>query len=153
MSLTSCSTKQEALNMSLQESISEQINSILNSDKEKFNSKINISYLDGKITINEIEYDTNSGIDSLTKKPIVKKEKNTTISFLKNDSVLIEKKVSENSRDSVVVKRDTNLNQNIDKDKTVESSTFISYLYKIGIVVIILLIVILLYKVFSRFLK
>lgn len=153
LSLTSCSTKREALNFSLQESISEQINSILNSEKEKFNSKINISYLDGKITINEIEYDTNTDIDSLTRKPVVKKEKSTIIDFLKNDSILIEKKITESSKDSTSVNKNTDLNQNIEKNKTVESSTFLLYIYKIGIVLIILLIIILIYKLISRFLK
>lgn len=151
--LTSCSTKREALNFSLQESISEQINSILNSEKEKFNSKINISYLDGKITINEIEYDTNTDIDSLTRKPVVKKEKSTIVDFLKNDSILIEKKITESSKDSTSVNKNTDLNQNIEKDKAIESSAFLSYMYKIGIVLIILLIIILIYKPVSRFLK
>lgn len=153
LSLTSCSTKREALNFSLQESISEQINSILNSEKEKFNSKINISYLDGKIAINEIEYDTNTDIDSLTRKPVIKKEKSTIIEFLKNDSILIEKKITESSKDSISVNKNTDLNQNMEKNKTAESSTFLSYIYKIGIVLIILLIIILIYKCISRFLK
>lgn len=151
--LTSCSTKREALNFSLQESISEQINSILNSEKEKFNSKINISYLDGKITINEIEYDTNTNIDSFTRKPVVKKEKSTIIDFLKNDSILIEKKITESSKDSTSVNKNTDLNQNIEKNKTIDSSTFLSYIYKIGIVLIILLIIILINRLISRFLK
>ena len=150
---TSCSTKQEALNISLQESINEQINSILNSEKEKFNSKMNVSYLDGKITINEIEYDTNTDIDSLTRKPVVKKEKSTIIDFLKNDSILIERKITESSKDSTSINKNTDLNQNIEKNKTGESSTFLSYIYKIGIVLIILLIIILIYKLISRFLK
>lgn len=153
LSLTSCSTRREALNFSLQESISEQINSILNSEKEKFNSKINISYLDGKIAINEIEYDTNTDIDSLTRKPVIKKEKSTIIEFLKNDSILIEKKITESSKDSISVNKNTDLNQNMEKNKTAESSTFLSYIYKIGIVLIILLIIILIYKCISRFLK
>ena len=147
---TSCSTKQEVLNASVDKTLQEKIESIIESGRDKFTSTVDISVLDGKIHINEIEYDVSTDIDSITKRPIVKKETNTFIDINKRDTAWVE----DLSNDSTRVYHRVDMNESLSEDRSVDSnkneSSFMSNLFKITITVSSLIALILLIRVFEK---
>lgn len=146
----SCSTKQEVLNASVDKTLQEKIESIIESGRDKFTSTVDISVLDGKIHINEIEYDVSTDIDSITKRPIVKKETNTFIDINKRDTAWVE----DLSNDSTSIYHRVDMNGSLSGDRSVDSnkneSSFMSNLFKITITVSSLVALILLIRVFEK---
>lgn len=146
----SCSTKQEVLNASVDKTLQEKIESIIESGRDKFASTVDISVLDGKIHINEIEYDVSTDIDSITKRPIVKKETNTFIDINKRDTAWVE----DLSNDSTSIYHRVDMNGSLSGDRSVDSnkneSSFMSNLFKITITVSSLVALILLIRVFEK---
>lgn len=147
---TSCSTKQEVLNASVDKTLQEKIESIIESGRDKFTSTVDISVLDGKIHINEIEYDVSTDVDSITKRPVVKKETNTFIDINKRDTAWVE----DLSNDSIHIHHNVEVNESLSGDRSVDSnkneSSFMSNLFKITITVSSLIALILLIRVFEK---
>ena len=68
----SCSSKKEAIRVEMDKSIRDQINMILDSRKKNSNNSIDVSFINGKVRIHEVEYYEKP--DSVTNEPVVKKE-------------------------------------------------------------------------------
>lgn len=134
----------------MDKTLQEKIESIIESGRDKFTSTVDISVLDGKIHINEIEYDVSTDIDSITKRPIVKKETNTFIDINKRDTAWVE----DLSNDSTSIYHRVDMNESLSGDRSVDSnkneSSFMSNLFKITITVSSLVALILLIRVFEK---
>ena len=143
--LASCSARREAIRTNMETHVKEEIESLLNDISRKTDASIDVSRLDGKIIITEIEFDTNS-------KDSVKPEKKRTVTeidFIKRDSSKADVKIINKVNNDVVEKKDstsvTEDESNIDSD----GPSALKYIYRILIVVVILSLVLFLIRRFK----
>lgn len=148
--LSSCGSKKKVV--STNEYVTEDLSTIILKEetKKELSNKIDVSFLEGKITITEIEYDTTKPADT-TGRPIIKKETTSIIDFAKKDTTVTDTTIDH----TVNTKEDTSKRVESDKSYTSESereeSSFMSYLYKIIVSIIVVIFSVLIYKAFSLF--
>lgn len=147
--LLSCGSKKKVVSTNEYVSNNKVTTESIEEIKRDFSKQIDISSLEGKIIITEIEYDTNS-IDSISGKPLVKKETTSVIDFAKKDTSRTENDIHNTITTKKDVVEDSNKTiTSVSETKT--ESNFMSYLYKIIVSLIILIFSFLIYKAFSLY--
>lgn len=149
--VSSCSTKREALSYIYDSAINSSINSIVSDRKKSVLNGIDMSVLEGRIILNEIEYDTDAPVDSVTGKPIVKKERKVEISF--NGTSSSDIRIDTNiQKDSISNEIETEkVSVVLDEKKEKEPVSWLSELKSVGIVFLLLTIFVLIYRIISRY--
>lgn len=143
--LASCSARREAIRTNMETHVKEEIESLLNNMSRKTDASIDVSRLDGKIIITEIEFDTNS-TDSV--KP-EKKRTVTEIDFVKRDSSKADVKIINKVNNDVIEKKDSTSVTEDESDIGSDGPSALKYIYRILIVVVILSLVIFLMRRFK----
>ena len=143
--LASCSARREAIRTNMETHVKEEIESLLNDISCKTDASIDVSRLDGKIIITEIEFDTNS-TDSV--KP-EKKRTVTEIDFVKRDSSKADVKIINKVNNDVIEKKDSTSVTEDESDIDSDGPSALKYIYRILIVVVILSLVFFLIRRFK----
>lgn len=149
--VSSCSTKREALSYIYDSAINSSINSIVSDRKKSVLNGIDMSVLEGRIILNEIEYDTDAPVDSVTGKPIVKKERKVEISF--NGTSSSDIRIDTNiQKDSISNEIETEkVSVVLDEKKEKEPVSWLPELKSVGIVFLLLTIFVLINRIISRY--
>lgn len=149
--VSSCSTKREVLSYIYDSAINSSINSIVSDRKNSVLNGVDMSVLEGRIVLNEIEYDTDTPIDSITGKPVVKTERKVEVSF--NGTSSSDIKIDTNiQKDSISNETETeNVSVVLDENKERESVSWLSELKSVGIVFLLLTVFVLIYRIISRY--
>lgn len=146
--VASCGSKKKVTDTKINNSINEKINSIVEESRQKVDSIIKVSELNGKVIITEIEYDTTTPTDSTTNRPKVKKETNTTIDFSKKDSTNINSKEDDNIKSTTDESKQNNTVIENKEEEEKEESAFFYYLYRFVLGLIALTLIVFVLKVF-----
>lgn len=114
----------------------DEIESALNKFDRKKDASIDISRLNGKITITEIEYDTNSGGDTNPQK----RKTTTEINFTKEDSLKADVTIINRVNDETRINKDSTEVVNNESESGPDKSVWLKYIFRIilGISVLIL---------------
>lgn len=143
--LASCSSRREAIKTNIETSVKEEVESFLDNFSRKTDASIDVSLLDGKIIITEIEFDTNS-TDSV--KP-EKKRTVTEIDFIKKDSSKADVKIINKVNNDVVEKKDSASVTEDESDIDSDGPSALKYIYRILIVMVVLALVVFLIRRFK----
>lgn len=141
----SCSSRREAIKTNIETSVKEEVESFLDNFSRKTDASIDVSLLDGKIIITEIEFDTNS-TDSV--KP-EKKRTVTEIDFIKRDSSKADVKIINKVNNDVVEKKDSASVTEDESDIDSDGPSALKYIYRILIVMVVLALVVFLIRRFK----
>lgn len=141
----SCSSRREAIKTNIETSVKEEMESFLNNFNRKTDASIDVSLLDGKIIITEIEFDTSS-------KDSVKPEKKRTVTeidFIKKDSSKADIRIINKINNDVIEKKDSASVVENESDIDDDGPSALKYVYRILIVAVILSLVIFLIRRFK----
>ena len=143
--MASCSIRREAIKTNIETSVKEEMESLLNDISRKTDASIDVSRLDGKIIITEIEFDTSS-TDSV--KP-EKKRTVTEIDFVKRDSSKADVKIINKVNNDVTEKKDSTSVTEDESDIDSDGPSALKYIYRILIVMVVLALVVFLIRRFK----
>lgn len=144
----SCSSKKEAIRVEMDKSIRDQINMILDSRKKNSNNSIDVSFINGKVRIHEVEYYEKP--DSVTNEPVVKKETETFIDFERKDTSSVD--IFDSDSSYIIFTRDSVHNYTGDfmNEEQKEETSFMKYIYKSLIALSVLLSILFLFLFFRK---
>lgn len=142
VTLFSCGSKKKVTNTEIDNNVKERIDGFIEESKKSVYSTIDISKIEGKIIITEIEYDTSTSVDSVTNKPKVKKETITSIDFSKNDSTKTDNTINDNTKSNISKDKEDNSNIKTVIENEKKESSFFYYLYRCAILAGILFVIV-----------